>query len=94
MADSTFEQHQMLPLQVMATDGRGNAVKFVHIPQWLSSDLTVVTLVVSPDGLSAVATGQGPGIADITVTADGLSGIWNVEITGPRIIFQSSAPIS
>ena len=93
MADSTFEQHQTLPLQVMATDGRGNAVRFVQIPIWMSSDQTVVKVTAAPDGLSAMASGQSPGIADITVTADGLSGIWNVEITGPRIIFQTSAPI-
>ena len=93
MADSTFEQHQVVPIQIMATDGRGNAVKFVHIPIWTCSDETVLKVAVAPDGLSAMASGQSPGIADITVTADGLNGIWNVEITGPRIIFQTSAPI-
>lgn len=91
MPDSTVEIHQFLQLTVQETDGRGNNVRFVGIPQWLSSDQHVIKVLPSPDGLTAMATPQGVGIADIIVSADGLSGIWNVEVTGPRIIFQSVA---
>lgn len=93
MADSTFEKNQSLQLQVMATDGRGNYVPFAHVPIWSSSNIAVARVQATPNGLSAVATGQAPGIADIIVTCDGLTGVWNVEVTGPRIIFQASAPI-
>lgn len=89
MADSTIEINQSLQLKVQATDGRGNNVRFSGIPAWMSSDTHVVTLLPTPDGLSAIVHPVGVGIADITVTGDTLTGIFNVEVTGPRIIFQS-----
>jgi hypothetical protein len=92
MSDITCELQQFFTLTVQATSGKGSSVPFVDIPQWVSSDLTVVKIKPSQDGLSAMVTPEGVGIADITVTADGLSGDWNVEIVPARIIFQSSAP--
>lgn len=91
MADSTIELHQFLKLTIMATDGRGNAVPITGTPVWMSSNTNVITLVPSSDGRSATANPQGLGIADITVTGNGLSGIFNVEVTGARIIFQAMA---
>lgn len=94
MADSTIELHQFLKLVIQATDGRGNSVPIIGIPVWTSGDTHVITLTASPDGLSATANPQGLGLVDITVTGNGLSGIFSVEVTGPRIIFQSMAAVS
>jgi hypothetical protein len=94
MADSTMGRRQSLQLEVQSITGTGGKVDFVDIPQWESSDETVFKIEPSDDGLTAMIIPEGIGIADCTVTADGLNGIWNIEVTGARIVFQANAPTS
>jgi hypothetical protein len=63
-----------LNASVSFKDVHGHDTQAEDVPQWTSSDESVVSLAVSEDGLSAVATVSAPGAALIEVkstTADG-----------------------
>ena len=60
-----------LLLVIKPTDQFGNPTVVDGIPEWNSSDESVITLSVSGDGLSARATSVGPvGTASVSVIAD------------------------
>ena len=74
---------QKVALSVTFTSAAGNAAPVDGVPVWASSDETIVSVVASEDGLSAVATAVGPvGQAQVSVTADADMGEGLVAITG------------
>lgn len=79
------QQFSMVPIK---TDVKGNSIPFDHIPLWSTSDGTVATLTPTPDGMSALVSGTAPGTATITVTADGLTGQWGINVSGASILFM------
>ena len=94
MADIVCELGQFFTLSCRQTDGNGNFVPFVDTPEWSSSDETVIKVQVSENNLEALAQPQGAGTANISVTADSLTGTWSVQVTGGKIVFQCVAPFS
>jgi hypothetical protein len=85
--DTQLDPSQKVILQVMETDVGGKLIPFVGRPQWVSSAPSVATVLPAPDGLSATVLAVGLGSTNITVTADGLTGVWNVVVAGPTIMF-------
>lgn len=62
---------QEVDLAVAFTDKKNNPATVDGAPTWSSSDPTIVTVVASADGLTAVATAVGPlGQAQISATGD------------------------
>jgi hypothetical protein len=74
---------QRLPLRVTAKDHAGNPATVDGAPTWESSDLNVLTVEPSADGMTCFAVPVALGTADVTVTADadlgeGVTSITNV----------------
>lgn len=67
---ATLSNEQKLPISVTPLTALGNTAKVDGAPLWSSSNINVCTLVIAPDGMSAVVNGVGPGTSTITVTAD------------------------
>lgn len=91
--DTLLEDSQRFTLTILETDSHGNSIRFVQIPQWVSSAPSVATVLPAPDGLSATVLAVGLGTTNITVTADGLTGVWNVVVAGPAIMFIAMPPM-
>ncbi len=73
---------QQATLTISPKDKKGKPALVDGVPVWASSDETVVTVVPSADGLSAVAAGVAPGSGRIVVTADADLGSGTVDLTG------------
>ena len=63
-----FKKNQILPLAVAFQDASGEPAFLAALPVWASSNTTVVSLVASADGLSAVATATGK-TGDVTISS-------------------------
>lgn len=66
---------QKVTLSIQPVDAKGNPALVDGAPTWNSSDPSIITVVPSADGLSAVASAAGPLTADgasvqVSVTAD------------------------
>jgi hypothetical protein len=61
---------QKVNLTVEALNAAGNPAPVDGAPVWSTSDPNIVSLVIAPDGFSAVAHSVSLGVATITVTAD------------------------
>lgn len=62
---------EKVALSVTFVTAAGNPASVDGVPVWQSSDPTVLSVVASDDGLSAVATTVGPlGNAQVSCTAD------------------------
>lgn len=57
-------------MKVTTTDARGNASRVDGAPQWASSDVSILTVTPSVDGMRADVTGVAEGTATVTVTVD------------------------
>jgi hypothetical protein len=78
----TLTDIQMVSLAIAPVSAAGNPAE-VQSVVWASSDESILTVVASEDGLSAVATTVGPlGTAQVTVTADADLGEGVVPLTG------------
>jgi hypothetical protein len=74
---------QKVTLSVQPVDAAGNPAALDGAPVWTSTDPSVLDVVASADGLSAVATAVGPlGTAQISVLADADLGAGVITITG------------
>ena len=81
MADINTDQN--FPSVTLAiTDPAGRPAAVDGAPVWASSDATVLTVVSSADGMSAVVDTVAAGVARISVTADADLGAGVVTITG------------
>ena len=66
-----LNDEQRVSLSISPLTAAGNAAKLDGIPVWSASDSNVISLVVSADGLSAVASAAGAlGTSQVSVTAD------------------------
>jgi len=88
MADATTSQHwpnvtidSRLADKPDGTPGDPAPVESGSVV-WATSDATVLSLLVAPDGMSADVSTVAPGTARITVTADADLGAGVVEIIG------------
>lgn len=72
MADtSIIKDTQKVSLELKITDAKGNPAKVDGVPEWSSTDSTIVTITPSTDGMTGVAAAVGPlGTASINVLAD------------------------
>jgi hypothetical protein len=62
---------QKVSLSIKPLTAAGNPARVDGIPAWAVSDTNVLSLVVAPDGLSAVAVANGPiGLSQVSVVAD------------------------
>jgi len=74
---------QKVNLTVSFQDGAGNPARVDGTPTWVSSDTSIVTVNVAPDGLSAEAISVGPlGTSQVSATADADLGQGVTNITG------------
>jgi len=74
---------QKVALSVSFTNRAGNPAQVDGIPQWSSSDPSILTVTASEDGLSAEAVTVGPlGTAQVSVVADADLGEGVTELTG------------
>lgn len=86
------ETSEMSSTRITTTEQQTVTAKFVNflgiavaidgIPQWRSSDESVVTVTPSTNGLSAVLTSGAPGLATVTCTGDSLLGDGVVDVAG------------
>lgn len=93
MARSTITADQVVTLSVdlsQLKDREGNPATIDGQPTWATSDPTIASLDVAPDGLSAVAVSHLVGVATILVEVDAdlgegvkpINGSHEVEVTG------------
>ena len=83
---------ERLPLTITARDRAGNIAPLDGVPVWSSSDLSLLTLAVAADGLSAFAIPVGPiGTCRVNVTADADLGDGVRELIGTALIDVMSA---
>ena len=61
---------QEVDLAIKPVDKKGNAAQVEGVPVWVSSDPTVIEIIPSTDGLSAVAKAGILGQAQVSVTVD------------------------
>jgi hypothetical protein len=92
---------QQCPISIQPVDARGNPARVDGDPVWTNSNPEVLTLVVDPGGLSALARATGPiGTSQIGVTADAdlgegvitLSGTLDVEVGGAQAVGITITP--
>lgn len=95
---------EKVSLSVAFTTAVGNPATVDGVPVWATSDESVLSVVASEDGLSAVVTTVGPlGSAQVSVTADAdlgegvkpLVGTLDVTVVGSEAVFAivaASAP--
>jgi len=69
---ATLTTDQFYPsVALSAADSAGVAAPLFGVPVWASSDETVLTVTVAADGMSASVQTVAPGLARISVTAEG-----------------------
>lgn len=69
---ATISTDQFYPsVALSAADSAGNAAPLFGVPVWASSDETVLTVQLAADGMSAAIMTVAPGLARISVTAEG-----------------------
>jgi hypothetical protein len=78
----TIRDDQKQTLSIQPLDAKKQPALLDGAPVWASSDETVVVVVASSDGLSAVASGVSPGTARVVVTADADLGSGVTPLTG------------
>lgn len=79
----TLTDIQKVALSISPVDAKGNPAAVDGIPTWLVSDETLLSLTVSPDGMSAELFALGPlGTGQVTVNADADLGSGVTTITG------------
>ncbi len=62
---------QQLTATIQPVDAKGQPALVDGVPDWASSDETIITVAASDDGMSAVVAAVGPlGDAKVSVTAD------------------------
>lgn len=91
---------QQVLLTIQPVDAKGKPAVVDGAPTWASSDETVVTLVPSADGMSAMASGVSPGTGRVVVTADAdlgsgvtpLSGSLDFSITAGNAVSITITP--
>lgn len=70
MAALVLTDLQKVSLSLLITNAVGNPAPVDGPPTWTLSVPGVVSLVVAPDGMSAVATSIAAGLTRLTVSAD------------------------
>lgn len=92
---TTLNTLQKYTLTAQEQDASGASVPFGSVPVWTSTNEAVATVLAAADGLSAVVSSVGLGIAEIHVSADGLDAFDFVTVTaapGVTIVLTASAP--
>lgn len=96
---------QKVTLSVAFTTKAGNPASVDGVPQWVSSDPSVIQVVQSADGLSAEAIAVGPlGTAQVSVVADAdlgegvaaITGVLDIEVKASQAVFAivaAGAPV-
>src|SRR5438309_1254677 len=83
MAKIVLTDLQQVPATVSFQDAAGNPASVDGVPEWVSSDPTILSVAVSPDGLSATIVAIGKtGSAQVSVSADADLGSGTQTITG------------
>lgn len=91
----TLTDLQKATAVITVLDAKGNPAPLDGAPQWSSSDPSIVAVVPSPDGLSAVIQAAGPtGTAQVRVDADAdlgasivpLQGVLDVEVVASQAV--------
>lgn len=89
---------EKVALLIAPVDAVGNPAKVDGVPVWETSAPSIVTLEVAADGLSAVASTEGPlGAVRITVTADAdlgagietITGVLDIEVIASKAVSLS-----
>ncbi len=71
VTQSEMTNSQQLTATIQPVDKKGQPAAVDGMPQWASSDETIVTVVPAQDGMSATVAAVGPlGSAKVSVTAD------------------------
>ena len=79
--ETTFNNLQLIDVEVSFTDSLGQPVSLFGIPAWEAADPTLVSLSVADDGLSAVVRSTGAiGVTHVTVSATATLGNIGVDI--------------
>ncbi len=67
----TMTNSQQLTAAIQPVDKKGQPALVDGVPEWASSDETIITVVAAADGMSAVVAAVGPlGSAKVSVTGD------------------------
>ena len=66
----TITDKQKVTLTLITKTKAGNLAKIDGMPAWGVDDINIVSLFISPDGLSAVASSNSPGKTIIFALAD------------------------
>jgi len=75
-------------LTAVGVDAANFQSAFTGVPVWTVSDPTRGTITPEPGGLSATFNPLLPGAASVTVTVDGLSETWAVQVIGPPVAIR------
>lgn len=89
---TTLNNEQKVTLTVSPQTAHGKPASITGVPLWSSSDVNVLSLVVSADGLSATAVGGAAGQATVSVIANAGTEAAPVQINGSIDITVTSAP--
>lgn len=96
---------QKVSVAVSFTTKAGNPAPVDGVPQWSSSDPSILEVVPSADGLSAEVLTVGPlGLAQVSVVADAdlgegvtsITGVLDVEVKASQAVFAivaAGAPV-
>lgn len=89
----TLTTDQKVNLKLNALTLTGKPANVDGVPLWSTSNANVISLVVSPNGLSAFAVASGAGSASVTVIADGdlTSGIKQLTTSVDLTVTQAGA---
>ena len=91
-----LQDNQQVPLTIAPTDAAGNPALLDEVPSWVvgGANPGILTLTPSADGLSCVASANGPlGTAQIQVTAaadastggQAITGTLDVQVVGSTV---------
>jgi hypothetical protein len=84
---------QEVPVSVEFTDDHGNPATVSAPPVWASSDDTILSVLAADDGMSAVIAAVGPdGQAQVSVTADGILGVIDIQVVSGSAAFAVVTP--
>lgn len=89
----TMNTIQQCVLEISPTDAKGHPAKVDGVPEWLTDNSDIVTLIPAADGLSCGIAAVGvPGTCKVQVTADADLGAGVSNLVGTLDVEIVSAP--
>jgi hypothetical protein len=91
MAVQNLSTTQKVTYTIRPKTASGKPARLDGVPEWASSDSSIIDVAPAADGLSAVVSSRGAGIAQVSVTGDAdlgagsrpIIGVGDVVVTPP-----------